>query len=246
MQPENELSESPEHVELRLKIRSIRETCFGSYEKAGAGLGFNKNTIASYEKGLTLPDIDYLFVFADRTGADINELIRLRLACSRYPSVRALVSAASAVQTQTRLQNAPPADSFNVPVARHIVTTEAGEEIDVPSKIAQLSLSRAWLAERGIQPINLIYTRMPDDSMSPTVRPGAVIVIDTTTDTLRGDGLYAFHYGDAMPIKRLQIKFDGGLWIRSDNPAYRDEELNKDEAARLNILGKAIWAGGEL
>lgn len=240
MQPEKS------QIEMREKLRELREAHLGSYEKAAFAMGFNKNTVASYEKGQTLPDIDFLFVFADRTGADINELIRLRLACSRYESVRALVASAPAPQAQTPSQSATPANGVNVPVARHIVTNEDGAEIDVPSEIAQLSLSRAWLAERGIQPVNLIYTRMPDDSMSPTVRPGAVIVIDTTTDALRGDGLYAFHYGNAMPIKRLQLKFDGGLWIRSDNPAYRDEELSKDEAANLNILGKAIWAGGEL
>ena len=70
MQPENRPVETKEQTELRLKIRAIREGFFGSYEKASAGLGFNKNTIASYEKGLTLPDVDFLFVFADRTGAD--------------------------------------------------------------------------------------------------------------------------------------------------------------------------------
>lgn len=241
MQPKNELDVSPQHDELRLKIRSIREARLGSYEKAGGEIGFNKNTIASYEKGLTLPDIDFLFVFADRTGADLNELLRLRLAASRYETVRALVGAAQVDKPAPRAQ-----PGVNVPVARHIVTNEAGEEIDVPSEIARLSLSSAWLAERGVLPANLVYTRMPDDSMSPTVSPGAVVVIDATTDTLRGDGIYAFHHGNALPIKRLQVKFDGGLWIRSDNPAYRDEELTREEASSLNILGKAIWSGGEM
>lgn len=79
---------------LRDKLRELREASLGSYEKAAAAMGFNKNTVASYEKGQTLPDIDFLFVFADRTGADINELIRLRLACSRYESARALAGSA--------------------------------------------------------------------------------------------------------------------------------------------------------
>jgi transcriptional regulator with XRE-family HTH domain len=98
MKPEIEPKEVREQTELRLKIRSVRDNFFGSYEKASSGLGFNKNTIASYEKGLTLPDIDFLFVFADRTGTDINELIRLRLACSRYETVRALVGSIQQVE----------------------------------------------------------------------------------------------------------------------------------------------------
>lgn len=115
MQPENEPVETIEQAALRLKIRSVREECLGSYEKASIELGFNKNTIASYEKGLTLPDIDFLFVFADRTGADINELIRLRLACSKYESARALVGAvqverpARPAQGQSQSQGVVPA-----------------------------------------------------------------------------------------------------------------------------------------
>lgn len=78
------------HDQLREMLRKIRDEKLGSYEKAGLALGFNKGTIASYEKGQTLPDVDFLFAFANYTGADINELIRLRLACSKYDSVREL------------------------------------------------------------------------------------------------------------------------------------------------------------
>ena len=251
MKPENEPEESSKQTELRLKIRSIREDRFGSYEKAGSELGFNKNTIASYEKGLTLPDIDFLFVFADRTGADINEFIRLRLACSKYESVRALAGSARvempARPAQLRQpQEAPSPESFPVPIARHIVKKADGTEVDVPSEVVQLSLSRDWLAARGLRSLDLVYIRMPDDSMTPTVRSGAVVVLDASTDALRGDGLYALHLGGEMVLKRLQMRFDGGLWIRSDNPSYREQELTKDEAAKLYIIGKAIWAGGEL
>lgn len=74
------------------KIRDIRSRSgLGSLIDSAHKLGFNKNTIASYENGLSLPDIDFLVVFAAKTGADLNELVRLRLAASRYATVRALV-----------------------------------------------------------------------------------------------------------------------------------------------------------
>lgn len=95
-------------IELGARLREIREGKIGSYEKASRLTGFNNKTIASYENGQSLPDIDYLFVFADRTGADINELIRLRLACSRYDTVRALAGSAQVekpvAQEQTQSQ----------------------------------------------------------------------------------------------------------------------------------------------
>ena len=181
-----------------------------------------------------------------------NELIRLRLACSKYDSVRAMIGAISvdkpvcSAPTQSPQPEAPSPESFPVPIARHIVKKSDGTEVDVPSEVVQLSLSRAWLAARGLRSLDLVYIRMPDDSMTPTVRSGAVVVVDASTDALRGDGLYALHLGGEMVLKRLQMRFDGGLWIRSDNPSYREQELTKDEAAKLYIIGKAIWAGGEL
>jgi len=76
---------------LGARIREIREkTGLGRRTVAAEKLGFNHNTIASYETALSLPDIDFLVVFADKTGADLNELVRLRLAASRYPEARAL------------------------------------------------------------------------------------------------------------------------------------------------------------
>lgn len=72
------------------KIQDVRKAALGSLVTAAASLGFNKNTIDSYEREKTLPDIDFLVVFADKTGADLNELLRLRLQASRYPTVRAL------------------------------------------------------------------------------------------------------------------------------------------------------------
>lgn len=83
-QPEN-------YIAVGDAIRKIREESgLGSLISASEKLGFNKNTIASYERGLTLPDIDFLVVFAEKTGTDFNELLRLRLAASRYETAREL------------------------------------------------------------------------------------------------------------------------------------------------------------
>ena len=38
----------------------------------------------------------------------------------------------------------------------------------------------------------------------------------------------------------------GGVFIRSDNPAYREQHLPADLAANLTVVGRAIWAGGKL
>lgn len=239
---------------LGVRLKELRKhNQLGSLPEACKLFSVSPNTLGSYERGLTLPDVEFLAEFAARTGGDFNELLRLRLASSPNEAARALAGTAQVeVEKPTRPaqlrqpQEAPSPESFPVPIARHIVKKSDGTEVDVPSEVVQLSLSRAWLAARGLRSLDLVYIRMPDDSMTPTVRSGAVVVVDASTDALRGDGLYALHLGGEMVLKRLQMRFDGGLWIRSDNPSYREQELTKDEAAKLYIIGKAIWAGGEL
>ncbi len=144
MKPENS------QIEMRERLRDIREGTLGSYEKAAFAMGFNKNTVASYEKGQTLPDIDYLFVFADRTGADINELIRLRLACSKYESARALVTKSNAqieierieqkMMDEQRLQELKVQEAtvgFVAPAAR--VESEASK--GKPAQVAKININ---------------------------------------------------------------------------------------------------------
>ena len=143
------------------------------------------------------------------------------------------------------LRDLPPSDDrFFVPIPRHTVQGEDGSETDAPSEVVSLALSRAWLEGRGLRSVDLVNIRMPDASMSPTIRPGALVVLDGSTDKYRGDGIYGFGAGNALVVKRLQIDFSGGVWVRCDNPAYKDQHI--DSLDRLFMIGKAIWAGGEL
>ena len=66
--------------ELGLKLLEIRKRSgLGSQRAAAAVLETTANTVWNYEKGKTLPDIDYLANFARHTGADLDELLALRL-----------------------------------------------------------------------------------------------------------------------------------------------------------------------
>jgi transcriptional regulator with XRE-family HTH domain len=77
--------------QIGLFLRSIRESGgHGSIASLAKQLGIDKNTLQSYETGRTLPDADFLAVFADRTGADFNELLRLRLLSGKTPEARRL------------------------------------------------------------------------------------------------------------------------------------------------------------
>jgi transcriptional regulator with XRE-family HTH domain len=53
-------------------------------------IGVHPNTLALYERGERLPELDFLATFADKTGADFNELLRLRLASGKTEEARKL------------------------------------------------------------------------------------------------------------------------------------------------------------
>ena len=82
--------------------------------------------------------------------------------------------------------------------------------------------------------------------MSPTISDGSLALVDTRKERVQEDGIYVLMVDGHLIAKRLQADFRGGVYIRSDNEAYRDEHLNADEAANLYISGRVVWAGGEI
>jgi phage repressor protein C with HTH and peptisase S24 domain len=82
--------------------------------------------------------------------------------------------------------------------------------------------------------------------MAPTIRDGALALVDTSEHQVSSDGVYVLQLDGHLIAKRLQPDFAGGVFIRSDNPAYREQHLPADLAANLTVVGRAIWAGGKL
>lgn len=56
-------------------------------------LGVHKNSLAMYERGERLPDVDFLAAFAAHTGVPFGELLQLRLHESEVPEARTLANA---------------------------------------------------------------------------------------------------------------------------------------------------------
>jgi transcriptional regulator with XRE-family HTH domain len=77
------------------------------------------------------------------------------------------------------------------------------------------------------------------DSMQPTLQWGDLILIDTTDRQLaRQDGLYWIDLWGAAGLKRLRTVGPGRVLVKSDNPAFEDQEV---DASDLRIEGRAVW-----
>lgn len=82
--------------------------------------------------------------------------------------------------------------------------------------------------------------------MSGTIEDGDTVMIDESRSTLEGEGVYVVLLDEHLYAKRLQRQFDGAIHIISDNKDYRDMVVPKARVNELQILGRAVWAGGWL
>ena len=109
-----------------------------------------------------------------------------------------------------------------------------------------MAFRRDWLRREGLTERNLVAITLVGDSMAPTIRDGALCLVDTGEDHVKADGVYILQLDGHLIAKRLQPDFSGGVFIRSDNPAYREQHLTAEVAASLRVVGRAIWAGAKL
>lgn len=126
----------------------------------------------------------------------------------------------------------------------------AGQAVERENEIGKLAFRQDWLRQKGLQGSDLAVIRIKGDSMSPTIRDGSLALVDCRRqhEKPKTDGIYVIQMDGDLLAKRIQIDLagEGGLYIKSDNPAYTEQRLDAAAANRLWIVGRVIWAGGEL
>lgn len=84
-----------------------------------------------------------------------------------------------------------------------------------------------------------IALRVAGDSMEPTIRDGAVAIIDTSADRIDRDGkVYALRVDNVLLIKRAHVIPGVGIRLAGDNSASPSVQLDATDADRLAVLGR--------
>lgn len=95
------------------------------------------------------------------------------------------------------------------------------------------------------KPENMIIVDASGDSMFPTIANDDLVMIDTTDRRLTG-AIWAFSYGEAIFVKRLNILPDA-LEVRSDNAKdYPSFIIDANQMSNVNIIGRVVWVGRTL
>jgi hypothetical protein len=116
-------------------------------------------------------------------------------------------------------------------------------QLDQDVILGDITLSRFFLATLGYtNPERYLLTTITayGDSMSPTILPGARILVDCTNKAFAGNGIYVLSVLGNQFVKRLTMRMNGRITITTDNPVETlAEELSGNE--EVQILGKVIY-----
>ncbi len=94
------------------------------------------------------------------------------------------------------------------------------------------------------KPKNLALLIAAGDSMAPTIKDGDLLLVDTSIRQIQASRIYVLLVGSALVVKRIQVKIDGSLVARPDNPIYEPEVLAPDQAKTPHIVGEVVWHAG--
>lgn len=141
--------------------------------------------------------------------------------------------------------DSPPEGSGDL-VPIYDIEVSAGNGSLVPEfegQAGQLAFPPNYLRSITSAPIgNLAIVTVKGDSMSPTLRDGDVVMIDTTKRSLGYDGLFVLRMDGALHVKRVNRGSRSGMVrILSDN---RDSYPPTDrELTEVEAVGKVLWYG---
>ena len=107
-----------------------------------------------------------------------------------------------------------------------------------------LAFTAYSLRKQGLEPAKLSAIRVDGDSMEGLLSDGDTVMIDHARNVLEGEAIYVIRLDDHLYAKRLQRQFDGSIQIISENKAYRDMVVPKEQLNDLEIIGRVVWAGG--
>jgi phage repressor protein C with HTH and peptisase S24 domain len=143
--------------------------------------------------------------------------------------------------------NPEPIDrSQFVLLPRHAEAAAAGSSTPpAPLGSAFMALRHDWVQTNlGVDPTRLLLETALGESMTPTIRDGSMLLIDTTDQTFGNFGIYVLEINGERLVKRVQRKHDGSLVLISDNNTYQPDTVDKAAADEVTVVGRVVWAGG--
>ncbi|GEK14308.1 transcriptional regulator [Aliivibrio fischeri] len=142
-----------------------------------------------------------------------------------------------------------PTPKGMVSLTYYDVEASAGHGSLVEVEVAtEINFAEVFLRdELGVNPKEVFAMKVKGESMYPTLKDGARVIIKRVDD-FAGDGIYVFRVNGQIMIKRLQFQPTKITFVSDNNHFYQPWELTHTEIKNIDfeILGQAVWGGGKL
>ncbi|WP_175514087.1 XRE family transcriptional regulator [Oceanisphaera psychrotolerans] len=197
----------------------------------GARCGLSDTAIKKYRSGASTPNVERLIAIANAAGVDVKWLATGQGNRSADDSD---------AESQSKVLWV---DSYDV-----FVSAGNGAHNEWDHLEARVPFSTAWLEDHGLIGKRLAVLKVHGDSMSPTLEHGDTPLVEMLPeDAVENlpDSVYVLRLNGQLLIKRLQSDLMGGLYIKSDNPAYDKLHLTQDNKPDdIRIIAR--WTGKKI
>lgn len=245
------------------KLKALRQRAGLPMEEAAKALGFARASSYQYYESPTGYDRDRLpahmieklrAAFVGKgmppiVDADIDELADGSAEVGAPKSVPLVGAEVTLVGAHADAVLLLLKQSYGVEFTR-LPVYSASSEADTRLALARRKPKRSTLlsavnvAALG-EPTSLAVIVVEADNMTPTIRAGGFVIIDTTPDHVAADGIYALAIGGCLSFRRCQHDAATGLLnLSSDNPSYPAIESVPPQS--VGVAGRAVWVAQRL
>jgi phage repressor protein C with HTH and peptisase S24 domain len=120
------------------------------------------------------------------------------------------------------------------------VAAGAGRASEAPLEIEKVPFARSLLSSLRIDEDYAHLVTVRGDSMLETLADGDNVLIDTSDQVVRREGIYVVAAGELGMIKRVQIIASLGMVrLISDNPRYEPQTTRLGDGEGFRVIGRA-------
>ena len=223
-------------------MKSCRELLGLSQQAFADQLGLALRTYQNYERGDRTVTKELMDALWGTFGVDPIWVMRgsgeMRRVMSSIEEPPAVNGPAVGVDKGRYASDSFHHDFALVPRYRVHASAGSGSVVESEEIDGHVAFRRDYLRREGLHVRNLATLYARGDSMSPTIRDRALLLVDVSIDKAKEEGVYLLSRDDgALSVKRVQPVGNARLRVISDNPAYPPLDLDTPE---LSVRGLVV------
>lgn len=182
--------------------------------------GVSKRTVIDWEKDASAPNAVQLSALSE-AGFDVNYVITGK----RFEKTK------SDFEDEFDLVNV-----YDVKISAGHGSICSGDA----EPVSRLAFRKDWLHKQGLYAKDLLIVCATGDSMIPTIQDKEKLLVNSGDKELTDGFIYVIRNNENYWVKRIQRQFDGSLLLISDNKMYPPMQLDLDDAADIEIIGRWV------